>query len=51
MTLTERPGSYREVGPLNRRQCLSLGGRASHREPGPITGRPGLSQVVFASNR
>ena len=36
--------SYREPGP-------SQGARASHREAGPLTGRPGLSQGGRASHR
>ena len=31
--------------------CLSQGGLASHREAGPLTGRPGLLQGGFASYR
>ena len=36
--LAGRQGSYTEVGPLNGGQGLSLGGRASHWEAGPLTG-------------
>ena len=31
--------------------CLSQGGLASHREAGPLKGRPGLSQGCLASHR